>query len=89
VPEIDDREVQLSRINRVGEWPLWPLLPMKRWVEGEGYQEGLIAANNKPVVFRANIFALQKGMLSEALAPFDKIEYDSFEALVDDGWRVD
>lgn len=88
MPEVSDREVQLTRIAAEGEWPMWPLLPMKRWRDAEGYQEGVIASG-KPVVYRTNIFNIPAGMLKDVLPPFDKIEYTSFESMVDDGWRVD
>lgn len=72
------------------EWPRWPHLPLKRnprW-RGKGPRYGYLEAVSsllgepvKPTVWI--------GILDTVQADRPKIEYESFEALLADGWLVD
>lgn len=79
-----------AMILRPDRWPRWPILPLKRLREGQGWPEYgvlLALAEYRTAVFKANLFALPP---TEAeLLALEKIEYPSFTALLDDGWTVD
>lgn len=72
-------------------WPLWPVLPLKR--SGQPRQElGFLVAEevliDTPRVFRVfvgYIYDLQ----TKTLAEFEKIDYPNAEAVSADGWIVD
>lgn len=58
------------------EWPLWPVLPLVQ--HGTG-QAGFLT-EGKPRVYIGNIFDNR----------FDNFkDYESFDAIIADGWRVD
>lgn len=65
-------------------WPNWPLLPIKRPKKDEGWPEtALITAGEKTVVIHAGMFD------GQGIHDAKRTSYDSIEALVADGWRVD
>lgn len=70
-----------------GEWPQWPLLPVKRTTPKYSHQAGVMVeteAGVLPVVYHHNLWSGPNG-----LAEAERFEYDSFQAVSDDGWKVD
>jgi hypothetical protein len=64
------------------KWPTWPRLPIKR-KRSEGWPElGLLIGGAGPNVYLANLF-------EKAIDTTKVIEYDSYEDLFNEGWRVD
>jgi len=81
----------LDLIEHPEKWPNWPVLPLKRdGTQGAAPEVGLLLAENKPIVYLANMFDLTSGKtFKEQLAGVNKIEYVNFTALVNDRWMVD
>lgn len=78
--ERDDAEM----MKRPNLWPAWPILPLKRKKGPGESEEGFIADSLQPNrVYLANMFMI--GVINPL--PFQ--DYDSPEAIVADGWKVD
>lgn len=79
----------LEMMNRPYLWPMYPWLPLKKYVEGS------------PGIKTAKLWAVPKGpepkrivvLNTTIFGPVGQDEevvlYDSFEAILDDGWKVD
>jgi hypothetical protein len=67
------------------EWPAWPLLPVKRSTQ-EGRTECGFLLPTQTDVYLDNIYALTRDWRPEGAK---HIAYDSFAAIIADGWRVD
>lgn len=78
-----DRDFILSDL----EWPRWPLLPVKRYGTEPMAETGLIQADDKTTVIFGNLFDLPK--TAKDWKALKRITYDSIEALLADGWKVD
>ena len=72
--------------NGEDHWPHWPLLPMKRRVNGDLHC-GVIHARAKTCVVLGNVFVPMA--LEELSAEPTCYRYDSVEAMLADGWIVD
>ena len=84
-----------------GDWPNWPLLPVKRpdprfsnGGRGTTYKQfGLMVAvpDRLHLVYWAawSRPRRQGAAVADALDPLERIEYDSYEAIAADGWIVD
>lgn len=92
------RDPELIRDSR--QWPAWPWLPVKRPPgdpETADSEVGLIyeedvAADGVVRVFEATGATAQSLMAGHLIAGRDlpvRVEYDSLEAMLEDGWRVD
>lgn len=84
----DMSEPRKSRIfiERPDLWPHKGILPLKRRDESQimGIEEGFIFATRPTRIYLGNImFYALNGLTHE------KLEYESLDALVADGWRVD
>jgi hypothetical protein len=75
----DAKAEHLAFLKDEDRWPAWPLCPVKKHRDNE--LEIGCATAGQPVVVLVNMFEFRSD------AP--KIEYESWEALVEDGWRVD
>ena len=73
--------------NGEDRWPHWPLLPMKRRVASGDIHVGVIHAQSKTCVVLGNIY--QPIRLEELSTEPTCFRYDSIEAMLADGWRVD
>ena len=79
---------QLAMMQSPDTWPRWPFLPLIRrnkapnpfGVEGLLYDDSA----NKFTVYYANLF-----MLPQNLAACASKTYESYEAILADGWEVD
>jgi hypothetical protein len=64
------------------DWPRWPVLPLKRG-DAFPYEVGYLYADGKPAVYLGNVTDAKHHNQQPTH------EYDSFEAVYADGWRVD
>ena len=84
-----EKKVHVDMMASPGRWPCWPWLPLKRR-SGQVWPEcGLLRAVNDKlteVVLGVNMW---DGDLKAAVENAEKRMYDSFEAIVNDGWEVD
>jgi hypothetical protein len=67
-------------------WPLRPLLPLSRDVEGNWPELGFLVAAGGPVVYRGSIYDIPPGL---DLSRFKSTEYETLDAVLADGWKVD
>ncbi len=78
--------------NQHDKWPNYPVCPVKSTTKKEDGSNwpvmGLVVAGT-PTVYKTNMFALTTGPIKPQLESVDKDEYDSFQAMVADGWIVD
>src|SRR4051812_43545449 len=78
----------LEFLRTPDEWPNWPLCPVKkRLITNVANDVGLVAegpSGPEPVVFLCNLWRVK-----EDFANAVQVKYESLEALVADGWRVD
>jgi hypothetical protein len=77
---------ELAMMQKPSLWPRWPVLPVKK----PGLVVGLLMETKwdepiKPVVWLTDMFTLG----SVDWDTVEKKEYQDFEGLYDDGWRVD
>lgn len=74
--EVTDTEM----MQRPDDWPMWPYLPVKR---GPNELGSIVDAMDglKSVVYLGNMYA--------GINVDHNITYETFEAITDDGWRVD
>jgi len=84
-----DPQRDVDMINSPGEWPKWPLLPLKhrrRKLFADDTSLGFMLADDPTTVYVGLMFFLQdKG---ENLGDFPTEKYASVDALVND-WQVD
>lgn len=73
------------------DWPRWPVLPLKRFGDSTRPMAGVMVAieARRLDVYFCNMFDLSSGLIGEQLDKYDKQTYKDFEAILDDGWRVD
>lgn len=78
----------LSFMQTSDNWPRYPILPIKRKNNDIGFWDcAILFADGRPIVYHCNMFQLADKTLT--LESCKKNTYDSFEALVADGWIVD
>ena len=88
-----DKERQLDMIEHPERWPRWPWLPLKRANHGGAYtfETGVlvdvdmaptISAAMANTVFCTNVY-------NPEIKKCERHEYESMDALLDDGWVVD
>lgn len=97
------RLTDLEMMKRPAQWPRWPLLPLKRPRPEGGFPDtGFLAAySTQPstatrivpdaVVMLGSIYQIKEsGSLRALVEGWERKEkFDSLEALVAAGWRVD
>ncbi len=83
----DEMKAQDLMFIKEGNWPLRTALPIKRYPRKENLDTGLLVKGLGPVVFLLHLFSLADG--SQNLNDCGKLKYESYEALLDDGWMVD
>lgn len=86
-------EHELKMMQTPDDWPCWPVLPLKKWDEkSHTYDCAILFADGKPVVIKADLFLLNEepgNTWGEKLKNKERIPFDSFDAIVVAGWRVD
>src|SRR5262245_32161751 len=86
-------------IDTPGKWPQWPVLPMKRGPQNQ-QELGLITPDYPHSVIRLNLHEVNRyRLVMNQLAHDGKVvfsdrevevvEYESVEAMLAAGWRVD
>ena len=64
------------------DWPSWPLLPLKRDADGGGREFGTVTATTP-----LRVYAVGANVGIDGDTP--RIDYESPDAIVADGWKVD
>jgi len=82
---LDDRD-SVEMMRRPNIWPQWPILPLNKG-RLPALQEGLYldAEGYENTVVLCNLFLFDGGKMES----YEKVKYDSIEAVVADGWEVD
>lgn len=73
-------------------WPAWPVCPVKRYdgKDKSGFPTGGIVWVCKPTVLVVDMFVISGCNYEGAKAKAEEVfEYESFDAMVADGWMVD
>lgn len=79
--ETKRRAKDISMIGRPNDWPRWPRLPLKRGPQNNELAV-CIESGKRFDVYHCDLFTKISGA-----TPFT--HYESAEAIVADGWRVD
>jgi hypothetical protein len=85
--DLERKRRDLAFMRNPLDWPKWPLLPLKLR-DGSGHEVrfcGLLFADEKPVVYFGNVYALPKAdgqTWRDVLSEFEFTEYETFEDLV-------
>jgi len=81
----------LQKMNSRNDWPRWPWLPMKRIMSDGSLQCSLLHADSdatKPAyLYLVNLFEVRSYFPTSDM-PTTR-EYVDFQAMLDDGWKVD
>ena len=78
----------IEMMQQSAAWPAYPCLPLKRYPNKyPGPELGILWQGCGPTVYQCNIFRLPE--TPEEAAALKTMKYESFEALVLDGWVVD
>jgi hypothetical protein len=76
-----DRDLEMMRSDK--NWPMWPILPLKKWNrEKHSFDCGYLEFLAGSVVFKANLHTARE-------IETEKLKYASLEAIIADGWTVD
>jgi hypothetical protein len=76
-------------------WPGWPCLPVVRRGRPGSPQIGILIASNLPTLLEdVNLFGIAEGstlggLMKETAKEGKLKQFDSFEAIIADGWEVD
>ena len=73
-------------LSNPSTWPLRPLLPLSRSGADAWPELGFLVASGGPVVYRGSIYDIPPGL---DLSGFKSTEYETLDAVLADGWRVD
>lgn len=80
----------IDMMKHEDEWPLWPLLPVKKYPQpGCAPIVGVLAAGQGPKVYLIGILDVKTGLLGDVLDGVPTKDFNSFEHLVAEGWMVD
>jgi hypothetical protein len=84
----EQRAEELAFMQDENQWPKWPYLPMKQSQKHGPPNVGYMVAGNVPTIHKENVWTF--GRTSTA-APMNsnKVVYQSYEAILDDGWEID
>ncbi len=82
-----DKEMILRDV----EWPAFPGLPVKKYSKnpGEFPDCGIIIAGDLQTVYFINMWLLVSGPIRPQLEKVERKNYESLDALLEDGWIVD
>ena len=93
----EEREKHLEMMQHPELWPMWPVLPLinRSETDREGFVvPGCIADANESgryEVVMCTMYQLPEGIITydEFYQSHPTKVYDSYEAMLDDGWMVD
>ena len=79
---MDRKKKDIKMMNTPDDWPAWPFLPLKRYIESHKSPEcAILLAGHGPKVVKCNMWSYDPKA--------ETIEYTSFQELVDAGWIID
>lgn len=81
---MNKREADLAMMSDIKRWPRWPILPMKRSTD-KGMELGYLYADDPPEVARVH----RGGSYAPWDGDYRTDNFESLEAMLDAGWRVD
>jgi hypothetical protein len=87
-----EREKHKRMMADPGDWPRWPILPLKRTSpQGVGLECAIMVAweEHLTTVFFADMFDLPGGTFKEVFGSLPQKKYTDYDAILDDGWMVD
>lgn len=76
-------------IESVEQWPLTSILPVKRMDENGGLPECAVLLAESPLRVYDCHLLMAAGLPMETIRLFPFTDYESAEAIVADGWKVD
>lgn len=79
------RDEDIAMMKNDAEWPVWPVLPLKRHVSNM-LDVGVLISGHGPIVFTVSMFEVS-GYKSTSEMP-QKV-YTDYDGILDDGWVVD
>src|SRR4029077_6169146 len=90
---VDKFTRDLTMVQSPGEWPAWPVLPVKKQTGNftDDNYLGFLIAESKPKVYIGCMYELigYKGQpWKDVIAKFPSVEYPDYEGLCDT-WTVD
>lgn len=81
----------IGMMRNPSQWPNWPLLPVKQTkydvAKGPRPVGVMLAEDGLPLVYHANLFDIAGGKVNIGECPITK--YETYEAMIEDGWVVD
>ena len=80
-------DIDLEMMNTPSKWGRWPLLPVVRDYKSDPNSGVMVYGILR--VYHVNLWELGTGVLAEILRDVPSVEYDSLEAIIEDGWKVD
>lgn len=84
-----DHQIEnLSIIIHSDDWPN-VVLPMVKRGNPKGPECAFLVRNHGSKLYLHNMFALETGLLEPQLVELPTKKFDSFEAIIEDGWEVD
>jgi hypothetical protein len=95
VQTVEDTKRDHERIGSPDKWPYWPILPMKRFKNGD-LEIGVITPDYPSTVIHLGMFQVDmiKLVLHQLANDGEVMDvkttaYQDVWAMLDDGWRVD
>lgn len=85
---MEDIREDLQTLQDPKGWPRWPFLPVIERNEDPWKRRCGVVVEGLTTVFLVNVWSLKTGLVKDILAPYEKIDYSSFEELVK-VWKVD
>jgi hypothetical protein len=86
---LSTQKAMVNFIVDIDGWPRWPILPLKRKNEKAsfGMDMGVITVGNLTTVLLTDMFSLPRSQ--EEYDSMDKVEYNTINEMILDGWEVD
>ncbi len=85
-----ERDRSLAFLSSPNDWLNWPICPVKKNKPGGGMPElGIVFSDPDAIRFTVYVVPMYEYMKNGLSGDTPRSDYDSAEAAVDDGWRVD
>lgn len=85
-PAEQERDSHVAMMRDEDSWPHWPILPLKRRVDGSGWPEVAVMFGDTD---NGQVAVYLSSMFQPITTSTPKLVYDSHEAAYADGWRID